>query len=303
MIQKHTWNKETWIDIDRGTSEEIDSIVNEYDLDPYVAKELTSPTPKSRIEFHKDYIYLILHFPVFKHTHGKELKQEIDFVIGKNFLLTAHYNTIDAILKLSKQLDVEEILSKNVSTEGHHVFGLFFRELYSSLNDELAYIESWSESITESIFDGNEKEMVFEISEAIRTLLDFKKTTDSHKEILDFLRDGGGHILGKTFTEEIDAILLEYHRIRDVIKANIEILRELRETNNSLLSTKQNETIKTLTVVTFIAIPLSIITGIFGMNMSHTPFAENPFGFYLILGIMAIIGVSFYTLARFKKWL
>lgn len=303
MIQKYTWNKETWVDIDHGTSEEIGSVVAEYDLDPYVAKEISSPTPKPRIEFHKDYIYLILHFPVFKHTHGNKLKQEIDFVIGKDFLLTTHYDTIDPILKLSKELEVEEILSKNNTASGHHVFGMLFRELYSSINDELSYIESWTESITEEIFDGQEKEMVFEISEAIRTLLDFKKTTDTHKEILEFLKEGSAHILGKDFAEEIEAILLEYHRIRDIIHANIEILRELRETNNSLLSTKQNETIKTLTVVTMISFPFMLLSALFTMDLGGRPLTENPFGFYMMFGLMCFLSLLFYTVAKHKKWL
>jgi magnesium transporter len=293
MIQKHTWNKEVWIDIDHGTTEEFESIIADYDLDPYVAREIGSPTPKSRIEFHKEYIYLILHFPVFKHTHSNKLKQEIDFVIGKNFLLTVHYDTVDALHKLSKELEVEEILSKNFDSTGHHIFGLLFRELYAGINEELAYIESWSESITEEIF---------EISEAIRTLLEFKKITDSHREILDFLRDGGGHILGKKFTEDIDAILLEYHRLRDLIHANTEILRELRETNNSLLSTKQNETIKTLTVLAFITLPLTFISGLFAMDVT-TPFHENPMGFYIILGLMITVALCMIIIARTKKWL
>lgn len=301
MIQKHTWNKEVWVDIDHGTPEEFDSIVSQYDLDPYVAKEISSPTPKSRIEFHKEYIYLILHFPVFKHTHGKELKQEIDFVIGKDFLISTHYNTIDAIHKLSKQIEVEEILSKNSDTR--HIFGVLFRELYSTLGDELAYIESWGESITEEIFDGNEKDMVFEISEAIRTLLEFKKTTDSHKEILDFLKDGSAHILGKDFAEEIEAILLEYHRIRDIIKANIEILRELRETNNSLLSTKQNETIKTLTVVTMISFPFMLLSALFTMDLGGRPLTDHPFGFHMMFGLMCFLSFLFYTVAKRNKWL
>lgn len=301
MIQKHTWGKERWVDIDHGTPEEFESIVSEYDLDPYVAKEISSPTPKSRIEFHKEYIYLILHFPVFKHTHGKELKQEIDFVVGKDFLISTHYNTVDAIHKLSKQIEVEEILSKN--SGDRHIFSVLFRELYAAIGDELAYIESWGESITEEIFDGNEKEMVFEISEAIRTLLEFKKTTDSHKEILDFLKDGSAHILGKEFAEEIEAILLEYHRIRDIIHANIEILRELRETNNSLLSTKQNETIKTLTVVTMISFPFMLLSALFTMDLGGRPLVEHPFGFYIMFSLMCIFSFLSYTIAKHKRWL
>jgi magnesium transporter len=303
MIHTYTWNKETWVDIDHGTSEEIADTVNTYDIDPYVARELVSPTPKSRIEFHKEYIYLILHFPVFKHTHGKENKQEIDFIIGKDFLLTAHYDTIDALHKMSKQFEVNEILSKKTESYGYHVFGNLFKELYSSLGEELAYMEDWTESITEEIFDGHEKEMVFEISEAIRTLLYFKKTTDSHKEILDFLRDGGNHIFGGSFSEEIESILLEYHRLRANLQSNLELLRELRETNNGLLTTKQTETMKTLTVFAFIGIPVTIITSMFGMNAEHMPFVSAPYGFYVVCGIMLVTGIIMYTIARFKKWL
>jgi Mg2+ and Co2+ transporter CorA len=56
MINTYTFDKETWIDIDHGTPEEIHSIMDTYDIHPFVAKELTSTTLKPRIEFHDGYI-------------------------------------------------------------------------------------------------------------------------------------------------------------------------------------------------------------------------------------------------------
>lgn len=303
MIHTYNVHKETWVDLDNPTGEEISSVVGQYDLDPYVQKELTAPTPKPRIEFHKEYVYMILHWPAFKHTHGASTKQEIDFVIGKQFLITTRYDTIDAIHRISKQFEVEEILSKPQTLSGYHLFTLVFKELYASIGEELAYIEDWADRITEDIFDGNEKEMVIEISEAIRILLDFKKTTDTHKEILDFLKEGGAHIFDKDFGEEIESIILEYHRLREIIRAELEVLRELRETNNSLLSTKENETIKKLSVFTFIAIPISIIFDLLNLHVDSNPFLSHPLGFYVILAILLVATLIMYILTRYKKWL
>src|SRR4051812_42402009 len=114
MINTYKYSGETWVDIDHGTPEEIHEIMDTYHIHPFVAKELTSITPKPRIEFHDKYIYCILHFPAWKHTHSTDNKnQEVDFIIGKDILITARYDTIDALHELSKDLEVDQILEKN----------------------------------------------------------------------------------------------------------------------------------------------------------------------------------------------
>ena len=64
--------------------EEIKNIIDKFEIDPYIAREIATPSPKSRIEFDDDSIYLIIHFPANKHTHTNQ-KQEIDFVIKKDY--------------------------------------------------------------------------------------------------------------------------------------------------------------------------------------------------------------------------
>ena len=78
-------------------------------------------------------------------------------------------------------------------------------------------------------------------------------------------------------------------------------LVELRETNNSLLSTKQNEVMKTLTVLAFLFLPISFMASLFGM--SNIPLAATPPGFWFALGIMAIIAFSCLLYFRHKEWL
>ena len=264
MINTYKYNGETWIDIDHGTPEEIHGLMDQYNIHPFVAKELTSVTPKPRIEFHDTYIYCILHFPVFKHTHAEGRSQEVDFIIGKDVLVTARYDTIDALHKFAKDLETHQILDKvdHEPKHSHIIFMNMLRGLYASLFEELAYIEDMTEEITGKIFKGKEREMVVSISEVTRTLLDFKRVTDLHREILESQKHRGVEIFGETFGHEMEAIITDYLKINTTIKSNLEVLHELQETNVSLVTTNQNEAIKKFTIIGAILIFLSIIVSV-----------------------------------------
>ncbi len=145
--------------------------------------------------------------------------------------------------------------------------------------------------------------MVLEISNSIKTTLLFERATDSHRDLLQFLRDGSIPILGKDFSEDIDSILLEYERMRRGIHNNLEILRELRNTNDSLLSAKQNEVMKNLTVITFIYLPINLIVAIFTMHANNTPFWTHPNSFYIILGMCFVVLLVMIYTVKHKKWM
>ena len=265
MINTHKYRGETWIDIDHGTPEEIHKLMDKYNIHPFVAKELTSLTPKPRVEFHDNYIYCILHFPTWRHTHAENKNQEIDFIIGKDALITARYDTIDALHRLSKDLEVQEVLDKGdqVYEHSHIIFMRMLRGLYASIFEELESIEDTIEDITGKIFKNKEREMVVSISEITRTLLDFKRVTDLHHEILESLKHRGQVIFGNGFGNEMESIILDYLKINTTIKSNLEMLRELRETDDSLLTAKQNETIKKLTLIGAILFLVSILVALF----------------------------------------
>lgn len=300
MIQDYSIAKNIWRRINQGTEDEINETVSKFNIDPFITKEIALPTPKSRIEFYKDTIYLIMHFPAFRHSH-KNTKQEIDFIIKKDSLITIQYENIDAIHKFAKEMEVKEILSKQNNSK--NIFTMLLKELYYSLNDEVMHIESWINSITKNIFSGKEKEMVLETSQAIRALLEFEKITEPHREIFEFLIAGGEKMFGSEFRYDIENIQNEYSRLKKIINNNLAILRELRETNNLILNTKQNEIMKTLTVITFIYLPINLIVAVFTMHANGTPFWDHPNVFYIIMTMLFVTLLVMIYIARRKKWL
>ncbi len=261
MLNTYTIAGETWVDIDQGTPEEIAELATRHDIHPFVAKEIATASPKPRVEAGEKYIFCILHFPVWKHTHtGEARSQEIDFIIGKDVLITARYDTVDALHKFAKTLEVTEVLQNGTeSIDTYLIFPRLLRALYGSLLEELEFVEDTTEHITADIFKGREKKMVVSISHLTKTLLDFKKIMDTHAPILESLKVAGQESFGENFTRELDGVIAMYQKINTAINDSVAILAELRQTNNSLLTAKQNETIKKLTIVGAILFILSIL--------------------------------------------
>lgn len=304
MITRYTHNEITWVDVESPTKEEAISLTKEFNLHPLAAAELTAPTMRPKMDIYDDALYLILHFPALRHTHGKESRQEIDFIIGKKYLLTVHYDTIDTLHKFAKEFEVNSLLDKHEI--GNHAGYLFFsmaKKLYRSLEHELDDIETRLKKAEGKIFKGREDKMVEELSYINRDLLDFKQAIRPHTEVLKTFETISIKFFGDEFAFYVRSIFGEYYKVANMLESHKEMSKDLRETNDSLLTTKNGLIMKRLTFVSFSTFPPMLIANIFGMNATHTPLMGKVYDFWWIIGIMtaatsAIIGYFFY-----KKWL
>lgn len=308
MITRQEIEKITWIDLINPTKEDVLAIMDEFDIHPVVAEELLVPTLHSRVDEYPKYLYLILHFPALRHTQKSHQdladNQEIDIIIGKKFLITTRYSNLDPILNLAKTLEINSILQKN--TFGEHAGFLFYhlmKRLYTSLEIETQFIADALIHVENRMFDGKERDLVFELSVISSSLVGFRTSIRPHREVLNSLEIVGKDFFDKDFGHYLKAITDQHYKVFNIVQSNFDTLGELRETNNSLLSTKQSETMKTLTIMAFVTFPLSLIASIFGMNTTHTPIAEGPFGFWYIMLLMLIASGIFFTYFKYKKWL
>ncbi|MBI2120941.1 MAG: magnesium transporter CorA family protein [Parcubacteria group bacterium] len=304
MITRYEHKGLRWIDVESPTKEDIDALAAEFSLHPLVAGELLAPSLRPKVDLYKDSIYLMLQFPAFRHSHGKDVRQEVDFVIGKNYLLTVHYDMIDAIHKFSKEFEVSSILDK--SEAGSHAGYLFFhliKKLYHSLSHELEHIDTRLENAEAKIFKGGEAKMVEVLSYINRDLLDFKQALRTHKDVLKSLEAAGMEFFGKDFSYYLQAISGEFYKVANTLDGHKETLIDLRETNDSLLTTKTGNIMKRLTFVSFTTFPPMLIASIFGINSEHTPVMGRSFDFWIVLGIMVFATLGIILFFHHKKWL
>lgn len=304
MINKYTYKDLEWLDLESPTQEEVREIMEKYDLNISAAEELLLPSLKPKVDLYKNYIYLILHFPALKHTHGKRANQEVDFIIGKNFLITTRYDTIDPIHKLSKVFEVNSVLGKE--DLGDHAGFLFYyviRKLYRSLAHELDFIHDSLEGIQDNIFKGREKAMVYELSTISRNLTSFIQATGAHREVLKSFEGASKKFFGEDFDFYASSISDEYFKISSTVENDRLLLHEVRETNNSLLTTKQNEVIKVLTISSLIIFPLTLFATIFSMDTRNMPIVGHPLDFWIVLSLMGLFTTCMLGVFKYNKWL
>jgi len=292
-----------WVDLKSPTKEEIREVMKEFTIHPLVAEELLIPTIQPRVDLYDNLIFLILHFPVKQHT-SSDPNQEVDFIIGKNFLITVRYDTVDAIHKFSKIFESNSI-TKTVDVGDHagYIFYYLIKKMYRSVEHELEFVESSLHDIEDKIFSGKEKEMVEDLSVVSRVLLDFKQTTRAHESVLGSFEIASNKFFGGTFIHHTKRVIGEQYRLYSQIEGLQETVRDLRYTNDSLLTTKQNEVMKTLTIMAFVTFPLSLIASIFGMNTLHIPFVGKQYDFWIVIGIMVIMTSMFFIFFKKNKWL
>jgi len=304
MIKKYTNNSITWVDVESPTSEEVRSLMEEYDINPDIARELQLPTYKEKVVVSKDYLYMVLHFPIIRHTHSENCnEQEIDFIVGKDFIITTRYEHIDPIERFTKTFEMNRILQKGfMEDNAGYVLYYLIKELYKAMSDEVDSVDDKLKEIEKNIFKGKEREMVSDISKVSKDLINFNHIILTH-DVIQSLITSGSKLFDKAFIDNFSKILNEYHRIEKVLTNSIDFLRELRSTNDSLLSAKQNETMKVITVFAFLTIPFSIITGFFQMSVDHIPFSSFPHIWFIIIGIEIAVALSLFMLAKLKKWI
>lgn len=304
MINTIHYKGAVWLDLDNPSQKDVNEIKKTYEIQDEIASYLLVPNNKARIDTFKNIIYICLHFPVFKHSHSTESAQEIDFIIGKDFIITARYDSVDALHKVSKLLETESILDKDdIQNPSGYIFFRILRELYDSLFNELAFLDNWANTIEAKIFKENQKGTVEELSNASKILIDFKRILFQHKEVLESLKEYGAELYGAHFGYHTRNIIHEYTKLRNLIESQRDIISELRETNNSIISTKQNEVAKVIAVLAFIAVPISLLVSLFQIETKTRPIVGMDNDFWILLIFVFSIGILLFAFFKSKKWL
>ncbi len=303
MHTRYEHNGLVWIDLESPSREEVQDIMDQFAVAPLIAEELLLPATKPRVEFYDAYVYLVLHFPALRHSH-KTREQEIDFIVGRNFLITTHYDTIDPLHKFSKVFEVNSLLDKsNLGDHAGYMLYYMLKKLYGAVEHEVEYVRHDLDTIEEHIFSGHEVAMVTSISRSARDLLNLRQRIEPHREVLRDFESSGPKFFGADFSAYVRSISDEYYRVHNHIMRATESLHELRETNNSLLSTKQNETMRILTIMALLTFPLALFVAILDINAQSNPIIGLPYDFWIIVTAVLTMGAGMLLYFKHKKWL
>lgn len=305
MLFRHEYRGGVWIDLEQPSEEDVRRVAEEFPISGRIEKEILSPTPSALAEVDADVALLILHFPMHGGEDGDTKHQEVDFIVGDDFIITARYEVVAPIHHLKKLLEARELVAAQDALTTGILLELLFAHLYAAVRDHASHIASRLERIERDMFDGHERATVRAISNVNREFLHLDAAIAGQEEPLGrFLQTlSTRDSFGPAFAERAGRILAERARVARVAATHRAVAAELRETNGVLLETRQNEIMKTLTIVNFVFLPLGLISWIFAMRTEGMPLVGSPNAFWIVLALMLGIALSLVAFFAKKRWL
>ncbi len=295
-----------WANISLAGKKEIEYLRKRYNFDLTELQASSSKiiSQRPRIKKHDDYVFLILHFPVFK--DGKILPEEIDFFLGHGFLVTVHSNRskeLNEFFNYCKK-DGDALLSYKFESSAILLYEILHKLMVACYNllDQNSIAINNAEKI---IFEEEQKRAVTEILHLRRNIINLRKIMQNHKNILKKLMLLESSIVPEEDIRKYYNKLIEHSkRIWENLDNQKEVIEVLHETNASLLNYKISDIMKTLTIFSVIVFPLTLLAAIFGMNVVEgMPFINSPYGFWIIIAVMMTGSLFMLLFFERKKWL
>lgn len=305
MLSRYTYHGGEWIDLEHPTEDEIREITKKYGVSERLETELFAPSPAPLVAADGSVAFLVLHFPTHGADDGEIRDQEVDFVIGSSFIITVRYEVVESIHRLQKLLQTEQLITPQDTMTTDVLLEILFAHLYTSVRNHTTHISEHLTHIEHEMFNGHEHGTVRLISGVSRELLHIEAALANQEEPLNrFLKGLSARgFFGASFGDRAERMLAEHQQVAHLITTYRAVATELRETNTSLIEARQNEIMKTLTVITFIFLPLELITFVFSMHALGTPLEQNPNAFWIILGAMLTAGLFVTIFLIRKRWI
>src|SRR3954463_5292671 len=281
------WGDPRWINIERPGPAETAWLEEHFEFHPLDFEDVLSRNQRPKIDEYPDYLFIVLHFPVFDRSVGRLNAGELDIFFGKDFIVTLPNQPLQPVAYLFERCRAKEELRQQLFARGSGYL------LYRIVDDAFDYcfpmlrkIGNKLDALEDEIFEGRGEDVVRDLSNVKQEIINFRKVIRPQRTVLrdlekakqSFLAPAGGEL-------EIyfDDIADSHERIWDMLENYKEVVEGLEDTNESVISHRLNDVLRVLTVISVIFLPLTLIASIFGMNV-RVPEQGEIAGFWIILG-------------------
>jgi magnesium transporter len=294
-----------WVKIERPTSLESGWLEEHFDFHPLDFEDVQSRNQRPKIDEYENYLFIVLHFPIFDRSVGRLNAGELDIFVGPDFLVTIPNQPLQPVEYLFERCRQKEEVREQLFSKGSGF--LLYRivdDLFDYCFPMLRKIGNKLDSLEEVIFEGRSEEVVRDLSNAKQEIINFRKVIRPQRTVLRDLENVKGRYLAPDIDLEIyfDDIVDAHERIWDMLENYKEVVQALEETNESYISHRVNDILRVLTAFSVIILPLTLIASLWGMNVA-VPGEGDPDDFWAIVAGMAVLlfGMLFYF--RRRGWL
>ncbi len=293
----------TWVHLTSPRGDEASLLGKRFGWHPLDLEDVLSKRQRPKIDEYPEYLFIVLHFPVYDKAVQRLNAAELDVFLAPDYIVTLPTVELLPVTRLFQRCSDDERMRGDLFGKGSG------RLLYEVLDDLFDYcfpildkIGHKLDTIEDDIEDAQFDEVVRDISRAKQEIISYRKIIKPQRPALRLLERHVERFLPDDLELYFDDVVDASERIWDLLDNYKEVVEALEATNESAISHRQNDVLRVLTIISVTMLPLTLITGIFGMNV-HFPGFETIAAFWVIMATIVATLVSMLAFFRLKRWL
>lgn len=303
MVDTISFGTLKWHHITNPTVEDLDFLRDNFHFHPLDIDDCSSFVQRPKIDIYDDYFFLVLHFPLLDKRTSLVKTEETKIFWGQDFIITvanSHY-VVQDLFNLIK-LNPEELEEDAISGTSD---AILYKVLYRMMKETFLLVERMGteiDFINRELFEAKSEKIIEQISRFRKNIIQLN--TIFKPQLRLFHKFESGEVRG--FAEDMEDywgnILDFYQKMWDMIDDYGELVAGLSNTFDSLQANKTNEIMRVLTIISTIVLPLTFITGLYGMNVK-LPFGHLSYAFWIIMALCVGVIIGLLSSFRRKRWM
>jgi magnesium transporter len=295
----------TWIHLDRPSLDRAQELSDRFRWHPLDVEDVMSKRQRPKVDDYAEegYLFGVLHFPVYDRAIQRLNAGELDLFVGPDYLVTLPTVELLPVTRLFHRCEEDDAFREQLFSKGSG------RLLYEVLDDLFDYcfpildkIGHKLDALEDDVFEGRSEEVVRDISNVKQEIISYRKIVKPERSTLRLLERHVERFLPEELELYFDDIVDAAERIWDILDNYKEVVEALEDTNESVISHRQNDVLRILTVFSVVLLPLTLVTGFFGMNVRFPGF-DTQWAFWTISVVMAFMLGGLVGFFRYKRWL
>jgi magnesium transporter len=293
----------TWINIDGLHDVKlIEKVGNYFELDPLVLEDIVNTGQRPKADNYDDYIYTVVRMLSYDDANQCIKSEQVSFVMAKGYVLSFQEDIGDLFDPI--RMRMRDGKSKIRAESGNDY--LLYRLIDIVVDNYFALLEKIGErmdDLEEEIEMKADEEVLGKIQDVKKDLLVMRRAIYPLRDVMSTLSKEDVKMVSKKTQRYFRDTYDHTVQVIETIEMFREMSATLRDNYHSHLNIEMNKTIRTLTIITVIFIPLTFIVGLYGMNFDFMPELHWKYGYPVVLSIMVIITIFMLFLFRRRKWL
>jgi magnesium transporter len=293
-------NAALWVDMCKPTDEESYVLTHDFKFHPLAIEDVISERSNTKIDDYDRYLFVVFNLVDYVGREEGLNISELDLFLARRALVTVHYDDHRIFDYLYARVQKGDW---GLTRGSDHVFHAIIDAVVDNYNTTMDIFEYEVDQIEEDVLSGHDEDTLKSIFALGRDIVQLKRIVRPQRDVINQLSKRRFELV----SEDLSAYFSDIHdhlvRVNELADAYREIVNSSLVVYYSQVSTKTNEIIKVLTLLTAIFIPPTFLVGLWGMNFANMPELNSDWGYPVSLIVMLMIMLGMILFFRKKKWL